>query len=212
MNKENKTISMGTVISLISSNDLSNESKKLLGESTFYFCCGSDPTPIIAFSDVCPLFIYVDNMLYTSGFESTKNHLYDDLHQHGYKMLKSELVKSSFKISELQNCEISIWSSKCGSTFGLVYIEDDAEKGFRHFYSAKDKNGYENYIMPKCICNINYECDCEWLFSISKRTEYILGHCYDEKHEIVDEFPYYGAHGTPDTRVHLYKRFWYYVF
>ena len=132
-----------------------NEDRELLAQSLFYYCCGKDPTPIIAFRADYPLYTYSDN---------------------------------------------------------VDYVQGDASKTFQDLYS--DDTNYCNYIQPKCICNYRYEFfeqkSPEFFNQIEKRTEYILGHCSNNKYKCIAEYDYYGDFG--DSKVKLYHRMFWYVY
>ncbi len=73
------------------------------------------------------------------------------------------------------------------------------------------------YIQPRCICNYRYEffnqSEDNFIFlnSIEKRTEFVLGYCYNEKYRCIAEYNYYGDY-EKQSKVPLFHRMFYYVY
>lgn len=55
------------ILQLVAKGVGDNEDRELLANSLFYYCCGNDATPIIAFKDQYPLYVYVDTVGYGGG-------------------------------------------------------------------------------------------------------------------------------------------------
>ena len=157
--------------------------KEFLKESLFYYCSGKDPSPIIAFKNNYPLYVYVDKKDYS-------NELSKRLSDHNFKMLEKQEI--------LPNTTLSMWKYN-KNTFYLIYAQNDASKAFKKIYGD---------IVPKCICNYRYELSNRSLLQqIEKRVEYILGHCFDENFIIIDEIQYYRDYNfNKDVKINLYKQ------
>lgn len=183
-----------------------NFERKMLANSTLYYCCGKDITPIVALSDKCSLFVYADIIEYGEGdFCSELHEMHQRLYERGF-VLKSK--KQFVEPRCRKNTEISEWATDKGKVFYILYVQCDASVLFRILYSEKI-----NFIQPRCICNYRNEFvdGINTLIDIEKRTEMILGHCTNEKYEMVAEYPYYGDYGT-GIKIPLYKRMYWYVY
>lgn len=155
-------------------NGLSNHKvDMILKNSLYYYCCGKDPTPIIAFKSNYPLYVYADIIDYGIGdFQEETNELYHRLSSHSLKRVDThKLISHTFK-----NAELTIWRPIRGKEFGLLYVQGDAKKVFTSIY---DNNGKLN--LPKCVCNYLYEIigdsgnTRDYLFEIEQKVEYVLG-------------------------------------
>lgn len=189
-----------------------NEERELLAQSLFYYCCGKDPTPIIAFDSDYPLYIYSDIIDYGNGdFDSLTNNLYERLSKVGFVCVDTERIRH---LKPITNIAVTLWKTQGNRYFSLIYIQHDAVKAFQKIYS----DGSHNYIQPKCICNYryeftdqNYQNNFGFFSSIEKRTEYIFGHCCNEKYKCISEHDYYGDY-EENTKVGLYHRMFWYVY
>ena len=176
--------------------------REILGESLFYYCCGKDPTPIIAFSHTYPLYIYADVVNYGGGDFYEETHLlYERLKGAGFTLLDRRELKIN------KRAVLTMWNSPQKSQFFLLYVGTDARQTFQMLYS--DNN---NYIQPKCICNYRYEMpDMGILATVEKRAEYILGHCSSKKYQQIAEYDYCGDY-EQNTTVPLFRRMFWYVY
>ena len=183
-----------------------NFERKILANSTFYYCCGRDITPIIAFSHACSLFVYSDIIDYGSGnFKDNLSEIYQRLYNKGFLLkAKKELNEPSYN----KKAEITEWADDKDKTFYLLFVECDSRILFRKLYSEKN-----NFIQPKCICNYRNEFSdgINTLNDIEKRAEFILGHCSNDKYEIVCDYTYHGDYGTQE-KIPLHKRMYWYVY
>ena len=188
-----------------------NSDRELLAQSLFYYCCGTDPTPMIAFGSGYPLYIYSDIIDYGNGdFDRTTEELYGRLSQAGFVCTEEKRI---LHLKNIQNVAVTLWKTKSNEFFALVYIQQDAVKAFEKIYA--DGSHTYNFILPKCICNYRYEFiensqeNSDYFARIEKRTEYILGYCFSEKYKVVSEHTYYGDY-EENTKVKLFRRmFWY---
>ena len=183
------------------SNDLDRE---LLAQSLFYYCCGKDPTPIISFGSDYPLYIYSDIVDYGYGdFKTETEQLYQRLVNAGFKVVDIRDFTKTRKWNGVKNIALTQWMTPQNTILFLVYIQNDAEKTFKKVYSDS-----VNYIQPKCICNYRYEFikpdTYNFFNTVEKRTEYILGNCFNHKYKLVGEYDYYGDYD--DAKVRLYHR------
>lgn len=199
------------IYSIFNNGIQNNNERELLGRSLFYYCCGSDPTPIISLNMEYKLYFYVDNAKFADGDTQTQSEcLYQKLEKEGFE--KTEIRPDEIRYTLPDDVELTIWShGDDEEKIILLYMYDDAERAFKRIYG--DKN---NYIQPNCICNYMYEYTGgnnfrAFIERIEKRTEYILGHCFDDKYGLVDRLDYYGSEsGKSSTKVELYQRkFWY---
>ena len=198
-----------------------DDDRELLGNSLYYYCCGCDPTPIIAFDSQYPLYVYVDIVQYGNGdFTKETKKLYKRLKEFGFQEKYKEHNGKYFASADndinknniqliIEQSELSQWITKHGSSFYLLYIQGDAVTVFWKMYHESRNN---NYIQPKCICNFRYEFmdGTKNLNHIEKRARYIMGYAHGEKYKKVGEYKYYGDFG--EGTVPLYKRICYYVY
>lgn len=156
--------------------------KEILKESLFYYCAGKDPSPIIAFKNNYPLYVYVDKKDYS-------NELYKRLNDHNFKLIEKQEI--------LPDTTLSMWKYD-ENTFYLIYAQNDASVAFKKIYGD---------IIPKCICNYRYELSNKTLLQqAEKETTYILGHCFDDNFMVIDEIQYYGDYSfNKDVKIKLYK-------
>lgn len=222
------------IIQLVANGVCDNEDRELLANSLFYYCCGSDATPIIAFKDQYPLYVYVDTVGYGGGdFNEEVKRLYSRLKKSGLK--KIEFIHDGARYGKqlpwedgskpvIKQSELSRWMSEEGNDFYLLYVQGDAYTVYSKLYDDNERG----IILPKCICNYKYEvtpsfrndivcCSSSesWrlLTEIEKQVEYVMGESKDKFYKEVARFKYYG--GTWDSEFHtipLFKRTCYYVF
>lgn len=182
------------------------ERRELLGHSLFYYCCGIDTTPILAFAEHCPLYVYVDIIKYGHGnFDEETGILYKRLQKAGFQLIGRKEIKSE------KRTVLTQWRHPQSKPFFLLYVGDDARQAYHRIYKTSSDD--DNNIIPKCICNYKYEFErFESLEMIEKRTEYILGHCYSvDKYRIITEYDYFGDYGETQ-KVPLYKRIYWYLY
>lgn len=191
-----------------------NQDRAILGQSLFYYCCGKDPTPIIAFGHDYPLYIYSDIVDYGSGdFDAETQILYERLEHAGFQLCDMREVKLGDK------SVLTMWNTLQEKSFFLLYVKNDASEIFDKIYFDNEKN---DDIKPKCICNYRYEffegirkppygdSNHDFFNRIEKRIEYIFGYCDNEKYQCIGEYDYYGDYGK-NTKVPLFQRmFWYF--
>ena len=189
-----------------------NRERELLGDSLFYYCCGSDPTPIISLNREYKLIIYVDNTRYASGDTQTQSDcLYQKLEKEGFGRVEVSVDEDVAPLPE--DAELTVWEHEDDEEqIILLYLYDDAERGFKRIYSDRD-----NYIQPQCICNYRYEYVGgnnfrPFMERIEKRVEYILGHCFNDKYALVEKINYC-ENGDCDSseKIQLYQRMFWYV-
>lgn len=178
-----------------------NEFTYLLQNSMFYYCCGKDPTPILALNKEYPLFVYADIVDYGRGdFGQTTEKLYDRLKKKKLTLKKIE----NFNFDEsFKNSTLSLWEGE-NSSFLLLYVQGDATKIFKYIYNNNHK-----IICPKCICNIKYEMNTSYFLQIEKEISFILGYCYSENFSKINEFNYYGDYNVLNKKVYLYKNLYF---
>jgi len=196
-------IQIKDVYNILKNGIQSDEDRELLGRSMFYYCCGKDPTPVIAFGAEYPLYVYVDSLTFgQDGLESEVHELHSRLEQKGFRCYTSEFFDSPVN----PRGNISQWRDDKNNTFVIVYIKEDAEKAFRKIYNDDDKY---NYIQPKCICNIKYECpEFGLLNAVEKRVQYILGHSKSPKYKKTADVDYFGDYSAK-TMGYFRRAYWY---
>ena len=186
---------------------------EIMGNSLFYYCCGKDPTPIAAFGESLPLYVYVDllNSSYGYGdFRTEIDELYHRLHLKGFKTVELCAVDANVKgyNSKSMNLsvrsELSVWKTRGSNTFFLLYVKGDAEDTLDALYT----DHRQGLILPKCICNLLYEDYHPRIYQIEKRTEYILGHWNQDKYKKVGEVEYLGDYGLEKAEL-WHRRFYY---
>lgn len=201
-----------------------DKDRELLGSSLFYYCCGKDPSPIIAFGSSYPLYIYSDIVDYGSGsFDLATTKLFLRICDAGYVLVKSRKLQCAGLSNNVTNAVLTLWKthrygfplfSRENTTFCLLYVQSDAVKTFRNVYHDIDKGGNNNYILPKCICNYRYELvgrsDTKFLTCLLNKVEYVFGHCYNDKYKCVAEYDYFGDYGDHNSKIQLFHRkYWY---
>lgn len=196
---------------LFQKENLNNKDREILANSLYYYCCGKDPSPIIAFGAEYPLYIYVDIVDYGCGnFEQETQELYERLKNNGFKLLEVEKLINSKRLYSSNNNTLTMWNTPQEEKFFLLYVQGDAIKVFRSIYSDN-----MNFIQPKCICNYRNEIfrsiEPDFLKTIEKRTEYIFGYCYNEKYKCIAKYKYYGDY-EKNTEISLFHRTFWYVY
>ncbi|MBP5547428.1 MAG: hypothetical protein J6X58_00870 [Bacteroidales bacterium] len=224
------TITKDLIFNIINQGVNNDSSRELMANSLYYYCCGSDATPIIAFGGKYPLYIYVDTVQYGNGdFNNETKKLYLRLSKAGFQKTENvhieEFVQKNVQSKPIiKQLDLTRWSSNNGDFFYLLYAQGDAQTVFCKLYSDVDRGGNNNYIQPKCVCNFRYEIapsnvvECsknnynpiDVLHHVEKRVEYIMGEVHDEKYKKVGDYEYYGDYGT--GAIPIFKRICYYVF
>ena len=198
---------------------LQEEDRELLANSLYYYCSGSDPTPIMAFGTEYPLYVYADIFCFGGDYETETGKLFQRVCDAGYVLLESRGVGGFGIFKDMKNAVLTVWSPrKDGSLeeeqpdkfFYLLFVQGEAYEVYRKMYHDIDEGGQSETILPKCLCNILYETDSRFNYSffnkLSKRTEYILGYCYSKKYKCVAKYDYWDG----SMAVNLFHRvFWY---
>ena len=187
---------------------------EILGNSLFYYCCGIDPTPIIAFGTQYQIYIYCDIFAYGNGnFDNAILKLYSRLEAHDHVLKTKYRFINPEVLNEAENVELTEWMVGNNESIFLLFIQDDAVRAFRAIYNCNDENNNSNLIKPKCICNFRNEFfdNSSWSYfnAIEKRVDYVFGYGpQSEKYKVVSKHPYYGDYEDNAT-IALYKRrFW----
>jgi hypothetical protein len=198
----------------ITENMLSTKTNIILENSCFYYCAGSDITPIIALEGYIHSFIYSEN-----GFDQNFNgcllKLKDRLQKKGFNEIQKmnidqqclNLHKSDFLITYsetfrgLPTGEFSIWENG-SNIFSLIYLCWDDIYVWNCLYKK-----YQVY--PIVICNSNPEGSHmfadRWNWNKNNMPKYVIGH---ENHLgnnfiKIGEVDYYGDYANNST---VYKR------
>ena len=173
----------------------------LLEASLFYYCSGKDPTPVVAFGAEYPLYVYVDSLVYQrKDPDGTLQELYGRLHKSKFRM--SEQLRLPVEdVPHLKGAEVSLWETKVGERFLLLFLWSDAEKGFRCIYGDG-----RSYVLPRCVCNYRYEMPRRGVLEeVEARVPFVLGHCFHRAYRCVGQYDYLGDYGGKET-VRLYRR------
>ncbi len=175
---------MNTLNDYIKIFELENK-EELLKNSLFYYCCGKDPSPIIAFKDQFPLYVYVDKKDFSSE-------LFDILQKEHLTFIKKEIINNSI------NSILTKWKYK-DNTFFLLYIQYDACKTYKILYGD---------FFPKCICNYRYELPNRYILEVAeKNVKYILGHCFNKDYVVDKYYDYYGDYSfNQKVKIPFYKK------
>ena len=198
---------MNNFTAALESGRMSEEEKDLLGQSLFYYCSGTDPSPIVALGSTVPLYVYVDSFVYIrNGFTAESKELYSELEKTKFKKQTKLTLPSKGRLAKSQNAELTLWKTAEGEHFLLLFVQADAVEGYQSIYGNSDMN----YIQPAYVCNYRYELrERGILDQLEKRVQYILGHCFDPKYRRVGEIPHLDR---PDEKIGIYHRFYYYLF
>ena len=174
----------------------------MLEKSLFYYCCGKDPTPIIAFGGRHPLYVYADLVDYGNGdFGRETGELYARLGRHGFDKAASEELHPS-GLPGVQRAGLTEWRAKGERPFCLLYLQGDAAKVYRAVYN----DGRGGTIRPQCICNFRYEMFGDNpMTEVEREVESVMGHCHDKAFQKVGAYRYWGDWGG-DEEVGLYRR------
>ena len=210
LSTEEQTFSVEKIKHLFENGIKDLDDCEILGNSLFYYCCGIDPTPIIAFGADYKLYIYCDLHLFgCDGFFDATKKLYNRLSDHNLKLVdKYRLLKSKY-LRNVENVELTFWKTKSNNYFFLLFVQSNALKVFWQMFNHGNSS-----IIPKCFCTLAPEDsieDRENFQRMQKRTEYYLGNFPpSEKYKKVTDIKYYGDY-CPGN-VCLWKRmFWYYL-
>ena len=177
------------------------DARDLPEQSLFYYCSGKDPTPIVAFGAEYPLYVYVDSLVYQrKDLDGTVGDLYRSLRKSGLQMTESLRLPVE-DTPEIKGAEVSLWETKEGERFLLLFLQADAEKGFCHLYGGRG-----NYALPRCVCNYRYEMPRRGVLEeVEDRVPFVLGHCFNRRYRCVGQYDYLGDYGGRET-VKLYRR------
>ncbi len=177
-----------SIMQTLRSDTRSEERAALLSESLFYYCAGTDPTPVIALFDKFPLFIYSDILDYgRSDLEKENEKLKKKLIKHGFKLIEGETaeIAEGAALYEYLKNDISVF---------ILYVAGDAWKTYEALY------GRERLVLPRCIANIRYEMDTRRFAPIEKEAAFILGYSYSGVHRVIDKFEYYGDYSEKEVK------------
>lgn len=187
----------------------------ILNESCFYYCSGSDITPIIAFEEFIYSYIYCDNCEYQDfdiALSSLKEKLRDkefneiqkiniDSNFLNLRGLKNDSIPSHIRlVSPIPKGEFSIWK-KGSHLYSLIYLCWDDICVLHDLY-------IKNEIYPIAICNSNPESGNIYPENIrlkeSNWPKYIIGHCNKISETFIEigKVEYYGNYSANST---LYK-------
>ena len=172
---------------------------KVLEKSLFYYCCGKDITPILAFKDKYQLYIY-DDILKYKNYQKETEQLYDRLISEGFILKYQKDVSIIQGNSFFENATFTIWQTTDNKFFSLLYIQEDCVKVFKALF-------FRDYLIyPKCITNIRYELTTSFFNQIEKEVEYVLGYCFSKNHIAIGEVCYKGDYGKEKV-VKLFKKY-----
>ena len=178
------------------------EGNAALEKSLFYYCCGKDPTPIVAFGGDFPLYVYADLVGYGSGdFGMETGGLYGRLERHGFERTDSEELRPD-GLPGVKRAESTAWRPRNGHPFCLLYIQGDAAEVYRALYA----DGRGGHVRPRCICN--YRCEMfgdNPMTAVEREVESVMGHCHDKSFRQVGTYPYLGDWGA-DGEIDLHCR------
>ncbi len=177
----------------------------LLKQSLFYYCSGKDVSPIVAFKQEYPLYVYADIVNYGRGnFDIFLNEFFERLKSLDFLFIQKVNLVQNFFDKEFENIVLSEWQTVSGNTFLLLFVQGDACKVFKAVYSSETLKS----VLPKCICNYRYEMrNRSFLERIEQNVEYILGHCFNKNFEKINQFSYYGDYGSKQAeKIFLFKR------
>ena len=129
-----------------------DEDRELLAQSLFYYCCGTDPTPIAAFGSDYPLYIYSDIINYGKGgsFEEETSLLFQRISKANNRLVKTRQLKKEGRLCDAKDVVLTMWEDQQkNACFYLLYVQMDAVKTFHTVYYDIDKGGKGNLIQPK---------------------------------------------------------------
>jgi hypothetical protein len=197
----------------------------ILNQSCFYYCSGSDITPIVAFEGYVHSFIYSDNCVY-QNYDKALFQLKDKLQKkefeeiqkvnidldffrlHKSDLAKIILPKGRHIYKPIPSGEFSIWK-KGNSYFSLLYLCWDDICVWRNLYEREQ-------IYPIAICrwqpeNSNmYNEDNFIVWNENNLPQYIIGHAYNLETNHYDELgkvEYFGGYSVDKTRsIPLYEK------
>ena len=181
----------------------SAEGNAALGKSLFYYCCGKDPTPIVAFGGDFPLYVYADLVGYGSGdFGMETGGLYGRLERHGFEKTDSEELRPD-GLAGVKRAESTAWRARRGRPFCLLYVQGDAGTVYRSLYA----DGRGGFVRPKCICNYRWEMFGDNpMAAVEREVELVMGHCHDKAFRQAGTYPYSGDWGGGEEEVVLHRR------
>jgi hypothetical protein len=187
----------------------------VLKESCFYYCSGSDITPIVAFEEYIHSYIYCDNCEFQNfdiALSSLKKKLRDKKFNEIQKInvdsnffnlsgLKNKSIPAHLRLlSPIPKGEFSIWK-KGRHLYSLIYLCWDDICALYDLY-------IKNEIYPIAICNSNPESGNIYPENITLKEnnfpKYIIGHCNKISETFIEfgKVEYYGNYSDNST---LYK-------
>lgn len=187
---------MSMALEIFNTGIADDDERELLEYSSFYYCSGGDPTPVIEFGSKYALYIYSDIMLYDT-YSDVLDTITRSLISEEFKLINKNEVKNP----EWENAVLMLWSDPSDRQFCFSLIQYDAVELFKRIYSDN-----HNYIQPRCICNFRYEFLGQrkktFFEPIEKRAEYIYGHCFYDNYKCINEYEHYISH----EKVLLHRR------
>ena len=185
------------------------EIRNILENSCFYYCAGSDITPIIALEKYIHSFIYCDNCLDQDGYEALfqlkkklQNNCYNEIQKlnvdlsilPNFKNLEKYRDTKYLKIKRPKD-ELSIWE-KDGHFYCIFYLFWDDICAFNNLYK-------KNMIHPIVICNIApTNSQLGWYFcNDNKLPKYVIGYGFhiNKLFKKIGQLKYFGDYGGPST-------------
>lgn len=189
--------------------------RDLLNKSCYYYCSGSDITPIVAFEEFIHSYIYCDNC-HLQNFDTALSILKNKLRNKGFYEIQKLNIDSNFLnfydfknnlipshiilFSPIPKGEFSIWN-KGNHLYSLLYLCWDDICALKYLY-------IENAIFPIAICNCNPE-DGNIVpknITITEKylPKYIIGHCgmISDKFEEIGKVEYFGDYAE-NSRVYI---------
>ncbi len=196
---------------------LHTETKDIIDNSCFYYCSGSDITPIIAFEGFIHSFVYSDNCVHQNYDEALfklknklRNENYIEIQKinidlsffrlHKFDLATIRIPNYSRIVKPLPSGEFSVWRKEKKYVSLLYLCWDDI---------CVWKNLYErNNIYPIAICNWRpessnmYNIDNFFVWNEANLPQYVIGHAnhLDEiKYKEVGKVKYFGDYFNENT-------------
>ena len=113
------------LISIIETGISADEDRELLSSSLFYYCCGKDPTPIVAFGDKYKLYIYSDILIGVDFLAETQA-LCERICNVGYNLQWNKALTPTARWEKGTNIYLSQFGVPNGNNFFLLFIQADA--------------------------------------------------------------------------------------
>ena len=163
--------------------------REMLSRSLFYYCCGKDPTPILAFRTAFPLYLYVDLCRHRE-VEGEMAALCERLARKGIAAEPPRALSCHGRLSACHRALLSRLTVGGQGTL-LLYLAGDANTVFPTLYGD---------ILPRCIANIRYEMTRRHALSeAEEQVPLLLGHAYRHGATPLAEIPYHGDFGRERT-------------